>query len=60
MLILRPDGTVERTEQTVKTWLKAEGIRQRLIEKYRNERKAGLSWEEIFRKMKQDYPPDSI
>jgi hypothetical protein len=58
MLILKPDGTVERTEQTVKTWLKGEGIRRRLIENYRNQRKVGLSWDEIFQKMRQqDHPP---
>ena len=26
MLVLRPDGTIQRTEQTVKTWLKYDAI----------------------------------
>src|SRR5580698_6201594 len=33
MLVLSPDGSVQRTEQTVKTWLKHEGLRDHLREK---------------------------
>jgi hypothetical protein len=53
MIILKADGGVHRTEQTVKTWLKAPAIREKLMEKYRNDRKAGLSWDQIFQKMRQ-------
>ena len=45
MLLLQPDGTVRRTEQTVKTWLKYDAMIDRVREKYRN----GLSAEDIFR-----------
>src|SRR5271170_6225461 len=41
MLVLRPDGSVQRTEQTVKTWLKYDGLRDRLRDRYRNGIEAG-------------------
>jgi hypothetical protein len=47
MLTLHADGTVHRTEQTVKTWLKYDTIRDRLREKYRSGMKAGLTPNEI-------------
>ena len=51
MLILQIDGTVQRTEQTVKTWLKYDAIRDRLREKYRSGMAAGLSPDEIHRRI---------
>jgi hypothetical protein len=47
MLVLHADGTVLRTEQTVKTWLKYEAIRDRLRDRYRSGMAAGLSPDEI-------------
>jgi hypothetical protein len=35
MLVLRVDGTVQRTQQTVKTWLKYDAIRDRMRARYR-------------------------
>jgi hypothetical protein len=52
MLVLRTDGTVQRTEQTVKTWLKYDTIVDRVREKYR----LGLSVEDIFRRVDSDNP----
>jgi hypothetical protein len=51
MLILQIDGTVQRTEQTVKTWLKYDAIRDGLREKYRSGMAAGLSPDEIHRRI---------
>lgn len=45
MLVLHIDGTVQRTAQTVKTWLKYDAMMDRVIEKYR----AGESTDDIFR-----------
>jgi hypothetical protein len=50
MLVLRTDGTVQRTEQTVKTWLKYDTIVDRVREKYRR----GVSVEDIFRQIGAD------
>jgi hypothetical protein len=50
MLVLRTDGTVQRTEQTVKTWLKYDTIVDRVREKYRR----GVSAEDIFRQIRAD------
>jgi hypothetical protein len=50
MLVLQADGTVRRTEQTVKTWLKFDVMIDRLREKYRR----GLSAEDIFGQMWSD------
>ena len=47
MVVLRADGTVRRTEQTVKTWLKYDAIRDRLRARYRTGMAAGLSPDEI-------------
>jgi hypothetical protein len=54
MLVLEADGTVRRTEQTVKTWLKHRIAVDRLREKFRS----GLSAEEIFRQIRavSDHP----
>ena len=52
MLVLHTDGTVERTEQTVKTWLKYDTIVDRVREKYRR----GVSAEDIFRSANSDNP----
>jgi hypothetical protein len=51
MLVLRADGTIQRTEQTVKTWLKYDAIRDRLREKYRSGMKAGFSPDEIHQQI---------
>jgi hypothetical protein len=52
MLVLRADGTVQRTEQTVKTWLKYDAIRDRMREKYRSGMQAGLSPDDIFQQIR--------
>jgi hypothetical protein len=52
MLVLRADGTVQRTEQTVKTWLKYDAIRVGLREKYRNGMQAGLTPDDIFQQIR--------
>ena len=48
MLVLQTDGTVRRTEQTVKTWLKYDAMIDRVREKYRS----GLSADEILRSIR--------
>ncbi len=50
MLVLRADGTIQRTEQTVKTWLKYDAIVDRVRAKYRS----GQSAEEIFRRIRAE------
>jgi hypothetical protein len=50
MLVLQADGSVRRTEQTVKTWLKFDVMIDRVREKYRR----GLSAEDIFGQMWSD------
>ncbi len=50
MLVLRADGTIQRTEQTVKTWLKYDAIVDRVREKYRN----GISAAEIFQRIRAE------
>jgi hypothetical protein len=52
MLVLQSDGTVQRTEQTVKTYLKWDSIRDRLREKYRSGMAAGLTPDEIHRQIR--------
>jgi hypothetical protein len=49
MLVLRADGGIQRTEQTVKTWLKHQPIVDRMREKFRS----GLSAEEIMRQIRR-------
>jgi hypothetical protein len=56
MLVLRADGTVERTEQTVKTWMKYDAIRDRMRDKYRGGMAAGLSPDEIFQRIRASHP----
>jgi len=48
MLALRADGTVQRTEQTVKTWLKYDAILDRMRIKLRS----GMTADEIFRQFR--------
>jgi len=57
MLLLRIDGSVQRTEQTVKTWVKGDAIRDRLREKYRSGMAAGLSADEIHRQIRASDEP---
>jgi hypothetical protein len=52
MLVLHPDGTAQRTEQTVKTWLKYDAIRDGLRAKYRSGMQAGLSPDEVFQQIR--------
>lgn len=54
MLILHADGTVQRTEQTVKTSLIYDAIRERLRDRYRSGMKAGLTSDEIHRRIADD------
>jgi hypothetical protein len=49
MLVLRADGTIQRTEQTVKTWLKYQGVVDRMREKFRS----GLSAQDIMRQIRR-------
>jgi hypothetical protein len=56
MLVLRADGTVQRTEQTVKTWMKYDAIRDGLRERYRSGMAAGLSPDEIFQQIRASHP----
>lgn len=58
MLVLQADGTVRRTEQTVKTYLKWDSIRDRLREKYRKGMAAGLTPDEIHRQIRAAAPTD--
>ncbi|HEX5227692.1 MAG TPA: hypothetical protein VFW44_08270 [Bryobacteraceae bacterium] len=54
MLVFESDGTVRRTEQTVKTYLKWDSIRTRLRERYREGLAAGLTADEIHRQIQDD------
>lgn len=54
MLVLQIDGTVRRTEQTVRTYLKWDAIRERLRAKYREGMAAGLTPDEIHRRIQGD------
>lgn len=54
MLVLESDGTVRRTEQTVKTYLKWDAIRERLRAQYREGLAAGLTPDEIYRRIQGD------
>lgn len=56
MLVLRSDGTVERTEQTVKTWLKYDAIRDSLRDRYRSGMAAGQTPDEIHRQIRASQP----
>lgn len=49
MLLFKPDGTVLRTEQTVKTWIKGDAIRAKLRHKYRAGTADGLTPDAIYR-----------
>jgi hypothetical protein len=52
MLVLHADGTILRTEQTVKTWLKYDAIRDRLRDKYRSGMQAGLTADQIHQQIR--------
>jgi hypothetical protein len=54
MLVLQIDGTVRRTEQTVKTNLKWDAMRERLRARYREGMAAGLTPDEIHRRIQGD------
>ena len=54
MLVLHADGTVQRTEQTVQTWVKWDAIRNGLRDRYRSGMKAGLTPDEIHRRIADD------
>jgi hypothetical protein len=54
MLVLHPDGTIQRTEQTVKTWLKYDAIRDSMREKYRGGMQSGLSPDQIHQQILAD------
>jgi hypothetical protein len=59
MLVLRADGTVQCTEQTVKTWMKYDAIRDRLRDRYRSGMQAGLSPDEIFQQIRAADPQET-
>ena len=48
---LYADGTVRRSRQTVKTWVKQESIREMLRERYRNGLQVGMSPDQVFQKL---------
>lgn len=54
MLVLRPDGSVQHTEQTVKTSLRYDAIRDLLREKYRAGMAAGLAPDQIHRQIRAE------
>ena len=54
MLVLHIDGSIQRTEQTVKTWLKYDAIRDRLRDRYRGGMQAGLSPDEILQRIRAE------
>jgi hypothetical protein len=54
MTTLHGDGTVRRSRQTVKTWMNQESIREMLRERYRKGPQAGLSPDQVFRKLQLD------
>ena len=54
MLVLRADERVQRTEQTVQTWVKWDAIRNGLRDRYRSGMKAGLTPDEIHRQITDD------
>jgi hypothetical protein len=56
MLVLHADGTVQRTEQTVKTWMKYDAIRDGLRDQYRSGMQAGLSPDQIFQRIRASHP----
>ena len=58
MVVLHADGTVHRSEQTVKTWMKHETIREKLRATYRNGLRAGLSPDQVYQKLRLDHSPD--
>jgi len=49
MFVLRGDGTIQRTEQTVKTWLKYQPMVDRMRDKFRS----GLSAEDVMRQIRR-------
>lgn len=49
MLMFQPDGTTRRTEQTVKTWLKGDEMREKVAGWYRDGKEAGMTPDEIIR-----------
>ena len=59
MLVLCTDGSVQRTKQTVKTWMKYDAIRDQLRDKYRSGMQAGLSPDEIFQQIRAAQPEGS-
>jgi len=59
MLLLRADGTIQRTEQTVQTYLKWDSIRDRLREKYRSGMAAGFTPDEIHQQIRSPALADS-
>ena len=54
MLVLHADGTIQRTEQTVKTWLKYNAIRDRLRDRYRSGMRAGQTPDQIRRQIEEE------
>jgi hypothetical protein len=54
MLLLRADGMIQRTEQTVKTWLKYDAIRDRLRDRYRSGMAAGQTADEIRKQIEAE------
>jgi hypothetical protein len=55
MLVLNADGSVQRTEQTVKTWLQYDAIRDRLRHRYRSGMAAGLTPDEIHHQIRAEW-----
>jgi len=60
MLTFEADGTVRRTEQTVKTWLKGDEFRDKARAWYREGREAGLTANEIFQLLRSLQSGESL
>jgi hypothetical protein len=59
MIALHADGTVRRSEQTVKTWLKHEAIRETLRAAYRRGQGAGLSPDQVYQELRVKHASES-
>lgn len=59
MVTLHADGTVRRSEQTVKTWLKHEAIRETLRAAYRKGQQAGLSPDQVYQELRGKHGSES-
>lgn len=59
LIALHADGTVRRSEQTVKTWLKHEAIRETLRAAYRRGQGGGLSPDQVYQELRVKHASES-